>query len=288
MPNIGHNGACRAWALATACMVLTAAPGPAQAGPPKPIENPTPKDMARAKELYDNGKGLYQEGSYEGAAFAFEEAYKLSGDINVLYNVSLAYDRAGDFEKALRFLEYYRALAPEGERAALTQKVESLKIRLEKQKEAEAEGEGEGDADAEPDEPDPPATPPPATTGGEDTGPTDDGLPKVFTPVVGVLAGVGALGFGLGIGFGASSLGRTRAAEDGCSDGLCDVQTQGDLDKARNRALVADISIGVGAAATVAMAALLIVNAVKRKKAKAAAGATSRLQPTWGGLQVRF
>ncbi len=284
MPNSGHKHARRAWALATACMVLTAAATPARAGPPKPIDNPTPKDMARAKELYDNGRGLYQEGSYEGAAFAFEEAYKLSGDINVLYNVSLAYDRAGDFEKALRFLEYYRALAPESERAALTQKVESLKIRLEKQKEAEAEAEGSGDTGDEPDEPDPPE-PPITTPENVDSDDTVE-LPKVFTPVVGVLFGVGALGFGLGIGFGASSLSRTRAAEDGCSGGLCDAQTQDDLDKARNRALVADISIGVGAAATVTAAALLIANVVRRKKAKAAT--TARLRPTWGGLQVRF
>lgn len=267
----------------TACTLLLAG-ARAQASPPKPVENPTPKDMARAKELYDNGKGLYEEGSYEGAAFAFEEAYKLSGDINVLYNVSLAYDRAGDFEKALRFLEYYRALAPESERAALSEKVESLKTRLEKQKEAEAETGGPDDP-SEPTEPTEPTTPPPPTTGTDDEGTVDDGLPKVFTPVVGVLAGVGAIGFGLGIGFGVSSLNKTRAAEDGCSGDLCDAETSADLDQARNRALAADISIGVGAAATVAMAALLIANVVKRKKARAA---TARIQPSWGGLTVRF
>jgi tetratricopeptide (TPR) repeat protein len=271
-------------ALAVAgSLALVGGPVAHAAGPPRPNDNPSAQDLARAKELYDNGRSLYDEGSYAGAAFAFEEAYKLSGDINVLYNISLAFDRAGDFEKSLEYLEYYRALAPEAERAKLGKKVESLKKRLAKQQEEAAEAAAAGDGGDEPapeDEPTPAPTDP-AT----DQPPPDDDGPKIFTPAAAVLAAVSGVGLALGTGFGIASLNKTRAAEDQCSDGLCDTGSRNDLDKAKTRALVADISIAVGAAAGVALIAIVVTNVVKRKRARST---TARLRPSAGGFAVVF
>ena len=73
--------------------------------PPDPKSNPSAEDLDRAKELFENGKALYSEGSYDAAIAAFKRAYANSGDPVLLYNIALAYDRAGDYDGALENLE---------------------------------------------------------------------------------------------------------------------------------------------------------------------------------------
>ncbi len=259
----------------------------AAAGPPipAPVKDPPAEDVDRAGELYDNGTGLYNEGSYDGAAMAFIQAYELSGDIDLLYNVSLAYDRAENFEEALRFLEAYRALAPKEERGALGDKVESLKVRLAKKAETDAQA-AEDDAatdetDSTPPEDDTDATPSgAATTGGDDRDPG----PRVFTPLAGVFTGLAVAGVAVGAGLGLSSRAATNDVEDQCSGPLCQQAASEDIDRAKNRALIADIGFGVGAASAVALIVVLAVNASKRKKARANAW----LVPSRRGASVAF
>ena len=50
---------------------------------------------ARAKELYENGAALYEEGRYEEAILAWEEAYRLSSRPVLLFNIANAYERLG-------------------------------------------------------------------------------------------------------------------------------------------------------------------------------------------------
>ena len=254
---------------------LTAAATPALAAPPQPKKNPTAEDTTRATELYDNGKALYDEGSYQGAALAFIQAYELSGDTNLLYNASLAYDRDGDFEHALEHLEYYRALAPEGERAALGKKVESLKVRLAKADETETTDATETadttDTGTTTDTADDTSTGPVASGGSDPAdGPTDADKPRIFTPLAGVFTGLAVAGLGTGLGLGLASRASTRSAEESCSDGVCLGAADEDLGKARSRALGADIALGVGAASAVALVVVLAVSASKRKKASTA------------------
>ncbi|MBC8071271.1 MAG: hypothetical protein IAG13_23300, partial [Deltaproteobacteria bacterium] len=115
---------------------------------------PSPAEVQRAEELYDNGRALYAEGAYEAAATAFEEAYGISGNLDMLYNAALAYDRADAYERAIAALDRYRALAPASEREALDERKQSLQLRLEKQRAAAAE-------------PTTQEPPPPRTTDGE-------------------------------------------------------------------------------------------------------------------------
>lgn len=271
---------------------LAASATPALAAPPQPKENPTPEDTTRAAELYDNGKTLYDEGSYQGAALAFIEAYQLSGDTNLLYNASLAYDRDGDFEHALEYLEYYRALAPEAERAKLGKKVESLKVRLAKAEEDAAAAAESADTtettDGTTETTDDARPGPVAPEGGKSgDGPTDSDKPRIFTPLAGVFTGLAVAGLGTGLGLGLASRSATRSAEDSCAEGVCLGAADDDLGKARSRALGADIAFGVGAASAVALIVVLAVNASKRKKANAAT-ATLVPSPRGASLAVRF
>ena len=108
---------------------------------------------ARARELYDNGAILYDEGRYEDAIVAWEEAYRLSGRPLLLYNIANAQERLGQWRAALDTLNRYRAYARPEERERLDRRIANLERRL-------AEDPGLTAA--------PPASPPPPTAAPED------------------------------------------------------------------------------------------------------------------------
>ncbi|MCA9707470.1 MAG: tetratricopeptide repeat protein [Myxococcales bacterium] len=227
---------------------------------------PSAEDIERARELYENGVSLFEEGSYQGAVLAFQRAYELSEDNNLLYNIALAYDRLGEFERAIEYLDRYRALAPKSERAELERRKKSLVKRLEKQQETEAgapepdDDEPTDDAPTDDEPTDDEITPPPAS-------PRDD---RQFPPAAGALLGTAVVGLGLGIGFGVSSLRHSRSAEQGCTgagdDLYCLSSSGDDLRRGRTHGIVADVSFAVGAAATVGMVIVLALAARKRKR----------------------
>ena len=261
--------------------------------PPDPPTNPTEGELGRAKELFENGKGLFAEGSYDAAIAAFRQAYALSGDPVLLYNIALAHDRAGEFDEALEYLGYYRAFAPESERAALSEKEDSLRKRqLRAQTDAEQNPDSETTNDGTAttsDESEPSGT---DDSGTSDVGTSEPAKQKIFTVPVWIAAGVSVVGLGLGAGLGAAALGRSNDAEDLCgSDGggtVCPAEAKSDADAARRMGIGADVALGVGAVAGVVAIVLIARNAVKRKKS--GSSTTARLVPHRGGagLQVRF
>ena len=245
-------GAC---VLAAILVVTAAAPASiAHAGPSQ-------ADIERARELYDNGRTLFAEGSWEGAIIAFEQAYELSGDINLLYNISLCHDRSGDYEQAIVYLDRYRALAPQEERSKLEERRAVLEARLQKQRETEAEA-----AEKEATE-DTPAPPPPSTDTAE--------RERVYGPAAAALTAVAVAGWAVGIGFGASSLQATRAADERCADGLCMDAVRDEVRRSRTHAIGADVGFAIGAAATIALVVVLAVKASRLRKRDRAGTAPS-------------
>ncbi len=259
--------------------------------PPDPKSNPTTEDLDRAKELFENGKTLFSEGSYTSAIAAFKRAYSFSGDPNLLYNIALAYDRDNKFDEALEYLEYYRAVAPEEERAGLAAREESLRKRqLRAQTEAASEdanrgsgdksgdGSGSGDGGAVPD-----------ARGGSgaegDTGPSDN-KPLITTPVW-ALGAVSLVAIGVGTGLGITALNRTSDAEDRCITGICTEEARDLGQSGRRMAIGADVVFGVAAVAGIVAIAIVASNAAKRKKR---AGASASIVPVrrGAGLSVRF
>jgi tetratricopeptide (TPR) repeat protein len=232
--------------------------------PPKPVASPTEADSVRAKELFDNGRELYLDASYESAISAFKEAYSLLGDPILLYNIGQSYDRLDEFDQAIEYFEYYRAYAPASERDALTEKVESLRRRKLK---AQSEDTGTSDPDGS-------ASDDPTRDNAMDnpakTGPTDTQRQRIYTPLAIALTSVTAVALGVGIGLGVASSNRKNDAEALCMGGVCPVEAQDDLTASRNMAIGADVSFAVTGAAAAGLITVLVINGVKRKRQTAA------------------
>ena len=199
---VRRAGCLQATKVVLAVALLASPSRPALAAPSKPPA----ADVKRAEELYDNGRELFGEGSYEAAALAFEEAYELSGNLDMLYNAALAYDRADAFEKAIAALDRYRALAPAEERAKLDARKSSLESRWEKQRAQQNASASTPSTDTPADAPYPPGTKP--------TKPK-----RVLGPAVWALGGTALAAFAIGTGFGAASLVRGKAGREHCTGG---------------------------------------------------------------------
>ncbi|MEO0600111.1 MAG: tetratricopeptide repeat protein [Myxococcota bacterium] len=93
---------------------------------------PTEADLERARVLFANGKRLYDEGSYEAAIEAWQACYDISQRDALLYNLSNAYERLGNFSEALAYLNRYRAVAelPPEEHDRLARKASTLEVRV--------------------------------------------------------------------------------------------------------------------------------------------------------------
>lgn len=85
----------------------------------------------RAREIYENGTALYQEGLYEDAIAAFQESYRLSGLHRLLLNVVNCHERLGRYEDAIAVLNRYRAYAHPDEREKLRVRIEENRRRIE-------------------------------------------------------------------------------------------------------------------------------------------------------------
>lgn len=243
---------------------------------------PSAQDLARAEELYDNGRTLFAEGSYAAAATAFEQAHELSGNLDMLFNAALAHDRAGNFEAAIELLDRYRALAPASERDQLDERKRSLQVRLDKQREAAA---------ATPTEPDPdPAT-------GEDPSdttqlPPDTGAARErrVRPRTWGLLGASVAVLAIGTGLGATSLGRSRRAKSGCTDLggelLCEDRVADPARSSRPLAIAADVSFAIGGALAATFIALLVLDLKQTKRDETAHRV--RAVATSDGVAIHF
>lgn len=261
---------------------------------------PSESEVERARELYENGRRLFEEGSYEGAILAFERAYELSGEGNLLYNIALAYDRLEQFDRAIEYLDRYRGLAPASERDELRRRRDSLQKRLEKQRARAAEA-GErvqdgGDEDTS-DDTSEPAFAPIASDTPEPT-PSAPRRSRIYGPAAWGLTATAAVGFAIGIGFGVGSVTRANDAQDECIDGLCPTAARADVDASRRHAIVADVGFAVGALAAIGVVTVVAVKAVRAKREREVGTQASRrhegprrrvaAELTGSGLRLRF
>jgi tetratricopeptide (TPR) repeat protein len=277
--------------LLSAGLALAPIPAAAQtAGTTPPPSDDKAANLKRAEELYSNGERLYKEGSYEAAILAFQESYELSKEPSLLFNIGNAYERLGDFANARRYLDQYRAFAPEKERELLSRRIQALDQRqrdkeLKDQQAADA-AKNNNNGGAQTDPQPPPTVPPPDQPVDK---PKQD---RVFGPAaIGLTAGI-AVGLGVGVGMGVKALGEQRDAEEGCMTGdageLCSVASQDALDKRKTSALVADIGFAVAGAAAIALIAVVAVKASKKKRSQQRAQLAPYATPRGGGLGFSF
>lgn len=93
-----------------------------------------PETLERASHLFDRGVECAQEGGYEQAVIAFEQAYALSGSTAVLYNLGMAYVAAGRPVEASdtlrRYLEHDGQALPAAERERIAQELTQQEGRV--------------------------------------------------------------------------------------------------------------------------------------------------------------
>ena len=183
---------------------------------------------ARAFELFTNGRDLYNEGRYEQAVLAFEEAYKLSGRHELLLNIANAHERNGKLEEALEALARYQAFAPSAER----DQVERRKTMLEKKladQQATSEPAPAPEPAPQPVAPVPAPAPQPAPVQRSGGGLSGQVL------LGGAMVGLGAASVGTGVALGVVSSGAKKRATENCTDfegsRLCSGEAQSEVDQ---------------------------------------------------------
>ncbi|MCB9765650.1 MAG: hypothetical protein H6739_38105 [Alphaproteobacteria bacterium] len=212
--------------LTLALLICAATPEVALAQAP---DDPTPEQIARAKELFENGRTLYDEGRYEDAIVAWKESYKLSGQPVLLFNIANAYERMGEYDKAIDALGRYRAFAPASERDSLDRRLKNLEERRDEQASA--------------------GPPPPDPGGSSSQGTTRSASSFPVVPVA--LFGAGAAALGTSAVFGLRARSARAEAEGLCvaETGLCPYEASDALARDTSSSLIADISLAVGVAA---------------------------------------
>lgn len=126
-----------------ACAPFAARASAADAGVPSnpPATNPTTNVPAtndrvaqRARELFDEGVRLADEGRFESARAVFRSAYELQPHPSVLYNIAQCEVRLGDTQSAVatleRFLETGAGEIREEQRQAVQRQLDELRATL--------------------------------------------------------------------------------------------------------------------------------------------------------------
>lgn len=219
---------------------------------------------SRARELFENGAQLYDEGLYDEAIAAWQAAFALSPDRPLLlYNMANAYERLGRYQEALDNLNRYRALAPSDERETLERRMRAIERRMKEQK---APASSSPEADPLPDTRGAPSTvTPPSDGGGSSASPNPAGI---------VLITLGGAGLAVGGVLGSLALTERALVRSLCVDvesggTLCPSNAKAHIDMDRNFSLGSDIALIAGGVALGAGVIILIADATSGGKASA-------------------
>ena len=202
----------------------------------------------RARELFQNGRDLYNQGRYEAAITAWAEAYELDARPVLLFNLANAYERVGRLEEALEALLGYRPYAPAEEGDLLDARIRTMEervavIRSERRQEEQAKLEAERELAEEREAA---AAALAEAQAAADAGPAVPVLPIAITAV-----GVGALGFGAVNGVITSRTRRDLSDPALCTPaGLCKTGAEDLFAREKRTALFADVGLISGAALT--------------------------------------
>jgi tetratricopeptide (TPR) repeat protein len=124
----------------TATMAYAQVSGDDSANAAHPSPMTEPLEQPRARVHFEAGRNHFEVGAYEEAAREFAAAHELSGRPELLYNMYLAHERAGNVEAAAHHLERYlhEVSVPEDVATALHRRLENLQARAEQQRAAQA------------------------------------------------------------------------------------------------------------------------------------------------------
>lgn len=83
-------------------------------------------DDERARDLFEQGREAYRNGNYRVALDRFAESFELSGREPLLYNIALAAEHLGDYDRAIAALEEYRPNAASKVAAVLDERIAAM------------------------------------------------------------------------------------------------------------------------------------------------------------------
>lgn len=218
----------------------------AQEAPAEPA-SPTVSDAnrERAVSLFNNGRMLFDEGNYTAAVAAWEKAYELTEEPDLLFNIASAYERAGDYDKALDALNLYRALGDIKDPETLQRRMRNLEAQRNRTV-----------TDAPTPSPEGPVAPEaPSGSGSRVAGVVLVGVGTASLATGGVLAGLAGS--------------RSGRARNSCLNSLCLDTARSDIESARQLGLGADIALVTGA---VALGTGVVVLATRKKARSASVG----------------
>jgi hypothetical protein len=249
--------------LSFACMLaLSSTPSLAQG---------TDANEARARELFENGSILYDEGRYNEAILAWREAWRISQRPLLLLNIANAQERLGSWREALESLNLYRVYARAEERDSLNRRIANLEERI-------RESETRARASAPPPQ-DPSVSnigPSASTSSAASTGPGGDPVVttatepttppssrRTWVPIT--LYGVGAAALGTGTVFAMLARDARSEAEGLCmgiasGEILCPVEATDALDRDRLDSILADTGFLVGGLAVIGATVFVLVD----------------------------
>jgi tetratricopeptide (TPR) repeat protein len=235
-------------------------PAPALAqpkgGPPVPVAEASAEDQAKAQQHFKRARELYQAGSYREAVTELEAARALDPKAkDLVYNLGIVHEKLAKYDEAIADFRAY--LEMEGVTAAERQKAESSIKRI------------EGAKREVPETPAPTAsttsTPPPPPPHGEPERPEAAPHGRVDAATV-IAASLGAIGLGVGVGFGVRALSlRPNDFVTGRDGTYQDLQNR--TDDAHTSAIVSDVGFGVGIVGAAAAAWLYFGRTKDTKRA---------------------
>ncbi len=244
-------------------------------------------DDSRARELYENGAILYEEGRYEDAIEAWQEAYRISKKPLLLFNIANAQERVGAWRDALESLNRYRAFAPADERDVLDRRMKNIERRVNEQEADDAEQRRLDEEAAQEEEEARAAEAAEAAAQEEEKQPTGGSSGGGAGPLRGLGAGLligGLVGAGVGGGLGGGALAKRQEIEGLCRDLdgslFCPKATEALEAEESQLSLGGDLALIAGGALAGTGLVLMIVDAV------AGTPKAAVLVPVPGGIAV--
>src|SRR5215475_14860995 len=115
-------------AVLSAAILAYAAPVAAQS-------TPTQADDEAAKAHFLAGSSYYEQANYADAVREFIEAHRLSKRPDLLYNISICYERLGRWDDAIASLQQYLSERPEApDRAVIESRIKNYEQRRDQER----------------------------------------------------------------------------------------------------------------------------------------------------------
>jgi tetratricopeptide (TPR) repeat protein len=95
----------------------------AKKGTPKKAAKKKDPRIAQAKAAFKAGRAAFTAKDWGEAIVQYKKAYEITKDGLVMGQVALAFEKAGDFKRALEAIQVYRSALPQSDRASVNEMV---------------------------------------------------------------------------------------------------------------------------------------------------------------------